>query len=93
MQSLGMAILMFFCGLAGGWATHEFANRISGYGEAEQLQWTVGDASKLPTSSRSHFGKLLLNDANGDRIVIVNGNYQLRATAGKSAVIEPLGTN
>jgi hypothetical protein len=92
MQSLGMAILMFVVGLVAGWAGHEVTGRISGYGEAEEMQWSVGDASRLPATVRSHFGKMLLNDANGDRVVIVNGTYQLRATAGKSAVIEPLGT-
>jgi hypothetical protein len=92
MQSLGTAILIFIVGLAAGWASHEFTGRISGFGEAEELLPSVTDAMQLPTGTRSYFGKLLLHDPNGDRVILVNNTYQFRVSTGKKPVIEPLGT-
>lgn len=92
MKSLGTTALFIIGGGFCGWSARSWTDHIRDFGEAEYMQQVVQDPAQIPASIRSHFGKLVLHDSNGDRVIIVNGTHQLRLIADKSRpVIEELG--
>jgi hypothetical protein len=92
-KALVAIAVVLSAGIFVGWSIRPHFDWAHDYGEAERLQGTRGEGNPLPTQESLGEGHTMLEAPNGDRIIIVNGRFQLRLTPSvRFALIERLGT-
>ncbi len=91
------SVILLLAGTCAGWMLRPYVDHIRDYGEAERMQRALdarGEPPKLAPDVGTYAGKLVLQDVNGDRIIIVNGGMQLRMNASLTfPIVEKLGSS